>query len=31
MSTWWTSRIENFKVTTPLDLRMAEAVLAERC
>jgi 2-C-methyl-D-erythritol 4-phosphate cytidylyltransferase len=25
------SRIENFKVTTPLDLRMAEAVLAERC
>jgi len=25
------ARIENFKVTTPLDLRMAEAVLAERC
>ena len=25
------SRAENFKVTTPLDLRMAEAVLAERC
>ncbi|HEX5910785.1 MAG TPA: 2-C-methyl-D-erythritol 4-phosphate cytidylyltransferase [Thermoleophilaceae bacterium] len=25
------SGIENFKVTTPLDLRMAEAVLAERC
>ncbi len=25
------SRVENFKVTTPLDLRMAEAVLAERC
>ncbi len=25
------SRVENFKVTTALDLRMAEAVLAERC
>jgi 2-C-methyl-D-erythritol 4-phosphate cytidylyltransferase len=25
------SWVENFKVTTPLDLRMAEAVLAERC
>jgi 2-C-methyl-D-erythritol 4-phosphate cytidylyltransferase len=25
------SRDENFKVTTPLDLRMAEAVLGERC
>lgn len=25
------SRTENFKVTTPLDLRMAEAVLADRC
>jgi 2-C-methyl-D-erythritol 4-phosphate cytidylyltransferase len=25
------SRAENFKVTTPLDLRMAEAVIAERC
>ena len=25
------SRDENFKVTTALDLRMAEAVLGERC
>jgi 2-C-methyl-D-erythritol 4-phosphate cytidylyltransferase len=25
------SRAENFKVTTPLDLRMAEAVISERC
>jgi 2-C-methyl-D-erythritol 4-phosphate cytidylyltransferase len=25
------ARIENFKITTPLDLRMAEAVLEERC
>jgi 2-C-methyl-D-erythritol 4-phosphate cytidylyltransferase len=25
------SRAENFKVTTPLDLRMAEAALQERC
>jgi 2-C-methyl-D-erythritol 4-phosphate cytidylyltransferase len=25
------SRAENFKVTTPLDLRMAEAVISQRC
>ena len=25
------SRTENFKITTPLDLRMAEAVLVQRC